>query len=105
MYDFCVIGGGIVGLATAVAVLDAFPGCELVVLEKEAGVGRHQTAAHQTPERRLGRGSTGRLGQEDSNLCISESEFAKTLSLGGGIRTSASGNQIRCTRCRAKRAF
>src|SRR6266516_5942327 len=29
----------------------------------------------------------------------------RTLSLGGGIRTSASGNQIRCTRCRAKRAF
>jgi hypothetical protein len=25
--------------------------------------------------------------------------------LGGGIRTSASGNQIRCTRCRAERAF
>ena len=39
------------------------------------------------------------------DLCISESEFAKTRSLGGGIRTSASGNQIRCTRCRAKRAF
>jgi len=38
------------------------------------------------------------LGRQDSNLCISESEFAQTLSLGGGIRTSASGNQIRCTR-------
>jgi L-2-hydroxyglutarate oxidase len=43
MYDFCVIGGGIVGLATAVSLLEAFPGCELVVVEKEAGVGRHQT--------------------------------------------------------------
>ena len=31
------------------------------------------------------------------NLCIPESAFAKTLSLGGGIRTCASGNQIRCT--------
>jgi hypothetical protein len=30
---------------------------------------------------------TGWLGRVDSNLCISESEFAKTLSLGGGIRT------------------
>src|SRR4051812_47310884 len=30
---------------------------------------------------------TGWLGRVDSNLCISESEFAKTL--GGGIRTSA----------------
>jgi hypothetical protein len=40
--------------------------------------------------------------RQDSNLCISESEFAKTLSLGGEIRTSASGNQICCTRCRAE---
>ena len=43
MHDFGVIGGGIVGLATAVALLDAFPGSDVVVLEKEDGVGRHQT--------------------------------------------------------------
>jgi len=43
LYDFCVIGGGIVGLATAVALLDAFPGCQLTVLEKEDDVGLHQT--------------------------------------------------------------
>ncbi len=43
MYDFCVIGGGIVGLATAVSLLDEFPGCELVVVEKELDVGQHQT--------------------------------------------------------------
>ena len=43
MYDFCVIGGGIVGLATALSLQDAFPGCGLVVVEKEADVGRHQT--------------------------------------------------------------
>jgi hypothetical protein len=37
---------------------------------------------------------TGWLGRADSNLCISESEFAKTLSLGGGIRTSAYRNHL-----------
>jgi L-2-hydroxyglutarate oxidase len=42
-YDVAVIGGGIVALATAVALLDRFPGCGLVVLEKETAVGRHQT--------------------------------------------------------------
>ncbi len=41
--DIVVIGGGIVALATAVALLDQLPGCGVVVLEKEAGVGRHQT--------------------------------------------------------------
>jgi hypothetical protein len=33
---------------------------------------------------------TGWLGRRDSNLCILESEFAKTLSPGGGTRTCAS---------------
>lgn len=43
MRDFCVIGGGIVGLATARALLVRHPGASLVLLEKEAGLGRHQT--------------------------------------------------------------
>jgi (S)-2-hydroxyglutarate dehydrogenase len=42
-YDFCVIGGGIVGLATAMKLLEKRPGASLVVLEKENGLGRHQT--------------------------------------------------------------
>ena len=42
-YEFCIIGGGIVGLATARALLQARPGASLVVLEKEAVLGLHQT--------------------------------------------------------------
>jgi L-2-hydroxyglutarate oxidase len=42
-YEFCIIGGGIVGLATAHALLQARPGASLVVLEKEAALGLHQT--------------------------------------------------------------
>lgn len=42
-YDFCVIGGGIVGLATARALLEQRPGASLVVLEKENRLARHQT--------------------------------------------------------------
>jgi L-2-hydroxyglutarate oxidase len=38
-----VIGGGIVGLATAHRFLERFPGEKVVVLEKEARVGEHQT--------------------------------------------------------------
>ncbi|MFD1811329.1 L-2-hydroxyglutarate oxidase [Rhodococcus gannanensis] len=41
--DYCVIGAGIVGLATARALLRARPGATVVVLEKEQGVGAHQT--------------------------------------------------------------
>ena len=43
MYDFAVIGGGIVGLSTARALLKRHPGAGVVVLEKEASWARHQT--------------------------------------------------------------
>lgn len=38
-----VIGGGIVGLATAHQLLQRYPAVELLLLEKEAGPGRHQS--------------------------------------------------------------
>lgn len=41
--DVIVIGGGIVGLATARALLQQQPGLRLTVLEKETGLARHQT--------------------------------------------------------------
>jgi L-2-hydroxyglutarate oxidase len=41
--DVLVVGGGIVGLATARAVLRAHPGRSVVVVEKEAAVGTHQS--------------------------------------------------------------
>ena len=41
--DAVVVGGGIVGLATALALLAPAPGASLVVLEKEAALAAHQT--------------------------------------------------------------
>jgi len=38
-----IVGGGIVGLATAYRLSERFPGARVTVLEKEDGVGRHQT--------------------------------------------------------------
>lgn len=43
IYDFCVIGGGIVGLATAMRLLDVHPGASLVLIDKEQGLAQHQT--------------------------------------------------------------
>ena len=43
VYDIAVIGGGIVGLATANALLDARPGARLTVLEAEDRFAAHQT--------------------------------------------------------------
>ncbi|RWK47244.1 MAG: L-2-hydroxyglutarate oxidase [Mesorhizobium sp.] len=43
IHDFCVIGGGIVGLATARELLALRPQASLLLLEKEDTVGKHQT--------------------------------------------------------------
>lgn len=42
-YDFCVIGGGIVGLSTARELLRRRPGASLLLVEKETALARHQT--------------------------------------------------------------
>ncbi len=39
----CIIGGGIVGLATSLQLRRRLPGAELTLLEKEEGFGRHQS--------------------------------------------------------------
>ncbi len=43
IYDLAVIGGGIVGTATALRYLQRHPDARIMVLEKEAEVARHQT--------------------------------------------------------------
>jgi len=42
-YDFCIIGGGIVGLATAMELLRREPSASLLLLEKETTLAKHQT--------------------------------------------------------------
>ncbi|MBI2351890.1 MAG: FAD-dependent oxidoreductase, partial [Deltaproteobacteria bacterium] len=42
-FDLTVIGGGIVGLATAMEVTERYPGIRLLLLEKEIQLAKHQT--------------------------------------------------------------
>ena len=42
-YDFVIVGGGIVGLATGLRILEARPGVKLLLIEKEDSLGQHQT--------------------------------------------------------------
>lgn len=42
-FEFCIIGGGIVGLATARELLKRDPQARICLIEKEAGFGQHQT--------------------------------------------------------------
>ena len=43
MYDFAIIGGGIVGLSTSMALAERYPQARILVLEKENQVAFHQT--------------------------------------------------------------
>lgn len=43
MYDFVIIGGGIVGLSTAMALSQKYPDKKIILLEKEASWAAHQT--------------------------------------------------------------
>ena len=43
MYDFAIIGGGIVGLSTAMTLSQRFPDANIALLEKEASWAAHQT--------------------------------------------------------------
>ncbi|MFI6871098.1 L-2-hydroxyglutarate oxidase [Nocardia sp. NPDC050406] len=43
VYDYCVIGGGIVGVATAHRILSRRPGASLLLVEKASTLARHQT--------------------------------------------------------------
>ncbi len=42
-FDFAIVGGGIVGLSTGVALGQRFPGASILVLEKEKTLAQHQT--------------------------------------------------------------
>ncbi len=42
-YDYLLIGGGIVGVSTALQLKQRFPAARILLLEKETTVGRHQT--------------------------------------------------------------
>lgn len=43
MFDYCIVGGGIVGLATALAIVRGKPDARVLLLEKEARLAGHQT--------------------------------------------------------------
>lgn len=43
MYDFIIIGGGIIGISTAMQLIEAYPGRRMLLVEKEDGPARHQT--------------------------------------------------------------
>ena len=43
MYDFVIVGGGIIGMSTAMQLIGVYPDARIALLEKESGPACHQT--------------------------------------------------------------
>lgn len=95
IYDFCVIGGGIVGLATARALLARNPGANLVLLEKEDSLGRHQTGRNSGV---IHSGIYYAPGSLKAKLCREGSARTKEFCREHGIRYEERGKLIVATR-------
>ncbi len=93
--DFCIIGGGIVGLATAYAILTRRPGASVVVLEKEASLGQHQTGRNSGV---IHSGIYYAPGSLKAKLCREGAQRTKDFCRENSIPFEARGKLIVATR-------
>src|SRR5580658_11314394 len=66
-YDVIILGGGIVGLAVALEITKRFPRLRLLLLEKEDGVGRHQSRHNSGV---IHSGIYYKPGSQKAKLCV-----------------------------------
>lgn len=93
-YDYCVIGGGIVGLATAMRLLEDRSGSSLVLLEKEAALGRHQTGHNSGV---IHAGIYYPPGSLKAELCREGAAATKAFCAENGIRFETCGKLLVAT--------
>ncbi len=95
IYDVAVIGGGIVGLATARAVLERHPGTSVVVLEKETGLARHQTGRNSGV---VHSGIYYKPGSHKARLCTAGSRSIVEFARRHDVPVEVTGKLIVATR-------
>ena len=93
-HDFCVIGGGIVGLATALALLERQPGAKLVLIEKEEALALHQTGHNSGV---IHSGIYYAPGSLKARLCREGAEATKAFCRQNGIPFEICGKLIVAT--------
>ena len=94
-YDVAIIGGGILGLATARALLEREPGARLVILEKESRLAMHQTGHHSGV---IHSGIYYRPGSAKAKLCVEGKGLMREFCAAHGIRIVDCGKVIVATR-------
>ncbi|WOD14855.1 L-2-hydroxyglutarate oxidase [Paraburkholderia kirstenboschensis] len=90
-YDFCIIGGGIVGLATAMELLRREPSASLLLLEKETSLAKHQTGHNSGV---IHAGIYYQPGSLKAELCKRGAEATKTFCTEHGIPFEVCGKLL-----------
>ncbi|MBI4636539.1 MAG: L-2-hydroxyglutarate oxidase [Candidatus Rokubacteria bacterium] len=94
-YDVAIIGGGIVGLATARALAERAPRTRLVILEKERRLATHQTGHNSGV---IHSGIYYRPGSSKARLCVEGVRLMLAFCETHGIRVERCGKVIVATR-------
>jgi (S)-2-hydroxyglutarate dehydrogenase len=92
--EYCVIGGGIVGLATARQLLATHPGAGLVVLEKESELAVHQTGHNSGV---IHSGIYYAPGSHKAQLCRAGAHATKEFAAAHGIPVDVCGKLLVAT--------
>jgi L-2-hydroxyglutarate oxidase len=93
--DLVIVGGGIVGLATAYTVLSRSPNARIALIEKEAGVALHQTGHNSGV---IHSGAYYRPGSAKARLCLRGRELLINYLDAHGIPHRRTGKLIVATR-------
>ncbi|MFS2155776.1 L-2-hydroxyglutarate oxidase [Pseudomonas sp. Pseusp122] len=91
IHDFCVIGGGIVGLSTAMQLLRLQPGASLLLLEKETQLGMHQTGHNSGV---IHAGVYYAPGSLKADLCKRGAQATKAFCAEQGVRFEVCGKML-----------
>lgn len=94
-YDLAIVGGGILGLATAHAVRARRPEARIVVLEKEPALARHQTGRNSGV---VHSGIYYAPGSLKARLCVEGARRLEAFCRERGVRYEAVGKVIVATR-------
>ncbi|WP_245568872.1 L-2-hydroxyglutarate oxidase [Nocardia concava] len=94
VYDYCVIGGGIVGVATAHRILERHPGASLLLVEKAAQLGLHQTGHNSGV---IHSGIYYEPGSLKARLCVRGAELTKEFAAAHDIPFRVCGKLLVAT--------
>ncbi|WP_404680692.1 L-2-hydroxyglutarate oxidase [Raoultella terrigena] len=94
MYDFVIIGGGIIGMSTAMQLREVYPDARVVLLEKESAPACHQTGRNSGV---IHAGVYYTPGSLKAQFCLAGNRATKAFCQRHGIRYDVCGKMLVAT--------